>query len=169
MWGKAPDEVLRGLLWCSGMQDPRLEALKSEPSVRLTVWAEWLRHGLTTAEDRLGNLTFITPTLARAVHEGHELILKAEANTLDVPFHVLDLCLSRQEKREQFLKACWEKSEVILTVLCDEESGSSALWCVRKNPLPVRYYEGGTERRERIQKQLASLIKALLARKELRS
>ena len=67
--------------------------------------------------------------------------------------------LRRQEKRERFLRECWEKSEVILTVICDDESGSSALWFVRKNPLSVRHYEAGAQRSEGIQKQVAVLMK----------
>ena len=86
MWDKASDEVLRGLLWSTGIQDPRVEALKSTPSVSLTMWTEWLRYGLSTGEDKLSHLSFIPPALVRAVHEGREKLVSIHAETRDVPF-----------------------------------------------------------------------------------
>ena len=86
-------------------------------------------------------------------------MLSVEAQTYDVPFHEVELRLRRQEKRGRLLRERLEKSEVIFSVICDDESGSSALWFVRKNPLSVRHYEAGAQRSEGIQKQVAVLMK----------
>ena len=50
MWGKLSDDVKRVLLKSVGVSDPRIEALPTTPTMRLTAWAEYLRFGLGIPE-----------------------------------------------------------------------------------------------------------------------
>ena len=74
------------------MQNPRVEALKSTPSLTLTMWTEWLRHGLSTPEDQF-----------------QEFLQSVEAQTRKVPFPEVELLMRKQAQREKFLRACWER------------------------------------------------------------
>ena len=45
-WDKCSEQLKQGLLMSVGMRDPRHEALAATSTVSLTMWGEFLRHGL---------------------------------------------------------------------------------------------------------------------------
>ena len=118
LWDKCTDRVKRDLLCAVGLRDPRSEVLPSTASTTLTLWGEYLPHGLSLGEET--KHTFVPPAFVKALEEAHGL---------------------RQHVRQKLLTDWWSQTEVLLVCLCDEASASSSLLAVRKTPVSLRYYE----------------------------
>ena len=157
MWDKATDELKRGLLLSTGVSDPLVEALRGTTSERLTLWSEFLRsYGLSGITE--AKLRIVQPAFLSACSDFETLFEDVHAAKCTVDESVLEKAEKMQKSREAMLRRWWASSEMLMVLACDDESKSCAMWCVRKEPLSVRYYEAGAAVNEGLRKQLSVIV-----------
>ncbi len=100
-WDEASDEVKAALLWSCGMRDPRQEALECTSRISLTMWGEFLRHGLTLIEGMA--MQFIPSEFVRAFWDADHVIHAVEQGELGVSVAALGEMSKRQGTRLRVL------------------------------------------------------------------
>ena len=157
MWDKVREDVLEGLMSRVGVPEATSAPLQDAAWVRLTLWADWLKFGLSGGEENLEDVVILPATFTEAFVEGYDAIEKIEAGEFEGTEVEREDEEVKQATRVRYLRESWDKAAVLVAILSVERESNFAIWVERKFPAEVRVYEGGSRRNDALQKQLVAM------------
>ena len=157
-WENWTQDMKKGVLESLGVSDPRLEVLPNTTSLKLSMWGQYLRHGLQFQSEN--KVQFVPPCFVRAFHEVHTRLEKAAGGEQEIGEEEVDEMAKRQVMRTRLLQHWRSHNELLVIGIVDEVSGRCALWCKRRDSREERFYEGGAHLNEAIQRRVHLLRQA---------
>ena len=156
-WDRVKEDILEGLMANVGVPGPTRHPLADEAWLRLTLWADWLKFGLSGAEVDLADVVILPATFSEAFLEGADAIERIETGRFEGTEVEREAEEAKQATRVRFLREAWDRAEVLVAILSIEREAQFGVWVERKRPPSVRVYEGGSSRTKTLQRQLVAM------------